>query len=61
MMKSGPRSPQLEKALAQKRRPNTDKNKVNNKINKIKLKIFKRLKKKRLINKRGLVAKRANK
>ena len=27
MMKSGPRLPQLEKALAQKRRPNTDKNK----------------------------------
>ena len=26
-MKSGPRSPQLEKALAQKRRPNTAKNK----------------------------------
>ena len=26
-MKSGPRSPQLEKALAQKRRPNTTKNK----------------------------------
>ena len=26
-MKSGPRLPQLEKALAQKRRPNTDKNK----------------------------------
>ena len=26
MMKSGPRSPQLEKALAQKRRPNTAKN-----------------------------------
>ena len=26
-MKSGARSPQLEKALAQKRRPNTDKNK----------------------------------
>ena len=26
-MKSGPRSPQLEKALAQKRRPNTVKNK----------------------------------
>ena len=26
-MKSGPRSPQLEKALTQKRRPNTDKNK----------------------------------
>ena len=25
-MKSGPRSPQLEKALAQKRRPNTAKN-----------------------------------
>ena len=32
-MKSGPRSPQLEKAHAQKRRPNTDK-----KINKLKLK-----------------------
>ena len=28
-MKSGPRSPQLEKALAQKRRPNTAKNKNN--------------------------------
>ena len=28
-MKSGPRSPQLEKALAQKRRPNTAKNKIN--------------------------------
>ena len=27
MMKSGPRLPQLEKALAQKRRPNTAKNK----------------------------------
>ena len=27
VMKSGPRSPQLEKALAQKRRPNTAKNK----------------------------------
>ena len=26
-MRSGPRLPQLEKALAQKRRPNTDKNK----------------------------------
>ena len=26
-MKSGPRSPQLEKALAQRRRPNTAKNK----------------------------------
>ena len=26
-MKSGPRLPQLEKALVQKRRPNTDKNK----------------------------------
>ena len=26
-MRSGPRSPQLEKALAQKRRPNTAKNK----------------------------------
>ena len=31
-MKSGPRLPQLEKALARKRRPNTAKNK--NKINK---------------------------
>ena len=28
-MKSGPRLPQLEKALAQKRRPNTAKNKYN--------------------------------
>ena len=28
-MKSGPSSPQLEKALAQKRRPNTAKNKIN--------------------------------
>ena len=27
VMKSGPRSPQLERALAQKRRPNTAKNK----------------------------------
>ena len=35
-MKSGPRLPQLEKALAQKRRPNTAKNK--NKINKFKKK-----------------------
>ena len=33
-MKSGPRLPQLEKALAQKRRPNTAKNK-NIKINKL--------------------------
>ena len=32
-MKSGPRSPQLEKALAQKRRPNTAKNKYNELIN----------------------------
>ena len=30
-MKRGPRSPQLEKALAQKRRPNTAKNKQTNK------------------------------
>ena len=30
-MKSGPRSPQLEKALAQKRRPNTAKNKYKKK------------------------------
>ena len=30
-MKSGPRSPQLEKALAQKRRPNTAINKQTNK------------------------------
>ena len=29
VMKSGPRLPQLEKALAQKRRPNTAKNKLN--------------------------------
>ena len=29
-MKSGPRLPQLEKALAQKRRPNTAKNKLIN-------------------------------
>ena len=29
-MKSGPRSPQLEKALAQRRRPNTAKNKLIN-------------------------------
>ena len=28
-MKNGPRLPQLEKALAQKRRPNTAKNKIN--------------------------------
>ena len=38
-MKSGPRSPQLEKALAQKRRPNTT-------INKLKKKKVKPLKKK---------------
>ena len=31
-MKSGPRLPQLEKALAQKRRPNTAKNKYKNKL-----------------------------
>ena len=31
-MKSGPRLPQLEKALAQKRRPNTAKNKKINKF-----------------------------
>ena len=30
-MKSGPRLPQLEKALAQKRRPNTAKNKLKKK------------------------------
>ena len=30
VMKSGPHSPQLEKALAQKRRPNTAKNKLIN-------------------------------
>ena len=29
VMKSGPHLPQLEKALAQKRRPNTAKNKIN--------------------------------
>ena len=44
-MKSGPRLPQLEKALAQKRRPNTAKNKN------IKKKIFKKdLKKKYMAN-----------
>ena len=32
-MKSGPRSPQLEKALVQKRRPNTAKTKIKIKIN----------------------------
>ena len=32
-MKSGPRLPQLEKALAQKRRPNTAKNKYKKKKN----------------------------
>ena len=32
-MKSGPRLPQLEKTLAQKRRPNTANNKIINKIN----------------------------
>ena len=36
-MKSGPRLPQLEKALAQKRRPNTAKNK-NKQINKLRKK-----------------------
>ena len=34
-MKSGPRSPQLEKALAQKRRPNAAKNKKNKKYCKV--------------------------
>ena len=33
-MKSGPRLPQLEKALAQKRRTNTAKNKINKFIKK---------------------------
>ena len=33
-MKSGPHLPQLEKALAQKRRPNTAKNKYKNKLKK---------------------------
>ena len=33
-MKSGPRLPQLEKALAQKRRPNTAKNKLINQLKK---------------------------
>ena len=33
-MRSGPRSPQLEKALAKKRRPNTSKNKINQLIQK---------------------------
>ena len=39
-MKSGPRSPQLEKALAQKRRPNIAKNKLIFKKNKTKLYIY---------------------
>ena len=34
-MKSGPRLPQLEKALVQKQRPNTAKNKYKNKFKKI--------------------------
>ena len=38
VMKSGPRSPELEKALTQKRRPNTAKNKKINKIKKKKKK-----------------------
>ena len=38
-MKSGPRSPQLQKALAQKRRPNTAKNKQINKFIKKKKKL----------------------
>ena len=43
-MKSGPRLPQLEKALTQKQRPNTAKNKkINIKINKIKIYLFLRL------------------
>ena len=33
-MKSGPHLPQLEKALAQKQRPNTAKNKYKNKLKK---------------------------
>ena len=37
-MKSGPRLPQLEKALAQRRRPNTAKNKINKYIKTIKKK-----------------------
>ena len=46
-MKSGPRLPQLEKALAQKRRPNTAKNKKIKK-KKIKKKEFLKKKKKNL-------------
>ena len=42
-MKSGPRLPQLEKALAQKRRPNTAKNK------------FKKKKKKKAIKKKNKI------
>ena len=42
-MKSGPRSPQLEKALAQKQRPNTAKNKYKNKGIPLKKKKKKRL------------------
>ena len=36
--KSSPRPPQLEKARAQQRRPNTAKNKIENKINLLKKK-----------------------
>ena len=39
-MKSGPRLPQLEKALAEKRRPNTAINKINKLIKKKKLRMY---------------------
>ena len=44
-MKSGPHLPQLEKALTQKQRPNTAKNKYKNKLKK-----KKDLKKKYMVN-----------
>ena len=46
-MKSGPRSPQLEKALAQKWRPNTAKNKERKKEALKKKKVISTLKKKK--------------
>ena len=52
-MKSGPRWPQLEKALAQKGRPNTAKNKYKNKLKKkkdVKKKYMANILKKKKIN-----------
>ena len=52
VMKSGPRLPQLEKALTQKRRPNTAKNKYKNKFKKKRKVIYNKiimLKKKKVL------------